>query len=69
MALYNAYPEILQEGQLECEALEYAAQYCFDQEASECSIAYARYIDTVNGIDVYYDFGADYYFFCPSEEA
>ena len=27
-----------------------------------------RYIDTVNGIDVYYNFGADYYFFCDNEE-
>jgi hypothetical protein len=27
-----------------------------------------KYIDTLNGIDIYYCFGADYYFFGPEEE-
>ncbi len=29
----------------------------------EQTISYGRFIATVNGIDVYYDYGADYYFF------
>lgn len=24
---------------------------------------YHRYIDTIEGVDIYYDYGADYYFF------
>jgi len=29
---------------------------------------YWRYIDTVNGIGVYYDYGADYYFYIDESE-
>ena len=29
---------------------------------------YHRYVDTINGIDVYYDYGADYYFFVESND-
>ncbi len=28
---------------------------------------HSQHIDTVNGIDIYYDYGADYYFFADSE--
>jgi hypothetical protein len=31
------------------------------------TIAYGRHVATCNGIEVYYDYGADYYFFCPQE--
>ena len=34
-------------------------------EISQDSIGYGRHVATVEGIDVYYDYGADYYFFCP----
>lgn len=27
-----------------------------------------NYIDTINGIEIYYDFCGDYYFFAPAEE-
>jgi len=27
-----------------------------------------NYIDSINGIDIYYHFGADYYFFTDTEE-
>ena len=37
-----------------------------ESEVSEQSIKYARFIDSLNGVDIYYDFGADYYFFSPS---
>ena len=32
------------------------------------SIRYAEYIDTVNAIAIYYDYGADYYFFINATE-
>jgi len=36
-----------------------------ESELTEQNITYKRYITTVNGIDIWYDFGADYYFFAP----
>ena len=35
-------------------------------EATEQEIGFKNYVDTANGIEIYYDFGADYYFFSPS---
>lgn len=32
-------------------------------ETSTQNIKYHRYIDTINGVEIYYDYGADYYFF------
>ena len=32
-------------------------------ETTEQDIKYADFIDTVDGVEVYYDYGADYYFF------
>ena len=50
-------------------ALDYARGMAWcEVEISECDITYGRYIDTVAGIEVYYDYGADYYFFCPVDE-
>ena len=45
-------------------AIDYAngADWC-NYEISEQDIKYKRYIDTVNGVGVWYDYGADYYFF------
>lgn len=28
---------------------------------------HSRYIDTINGIEIFYNYGADYYFFCEEE--
>jgi len=28
---------------------------------------YIRFEETINGLDIYYDYAADYYFFCPSK--
>jgi hypothetical protein len=48
----------------EANALDYARGMVWDEvEVSEQEIKYSQFIDTVNGIDVYYDYGADYYFF------
>ena len=48
----------------EADALEYAQGMVWDEvEVSEQEIKYSKFVDTVNGIDVYYDYGADYYFF------
>ena len=52
-------------GHGEVDALEWARGF----EWSECGAVeqdrpmLCRYIDSVDGIGVYYDFGADYYFF------
>jgi hypothetical protein len=69
MTIYNAYDAILQNGETEQDAIDYARGMAWNEiECTESSIAYGRYIDTVDSIEVYYDFGADYYFFCPSSE-
>jgi hypothetical protein len=48
----------------EANALDYARGMVWDEvEVSEQEIKYSQFIDTVDGIDVYYDYGADYYFF------
>ena len=45
-------------------AIDYARGMVWSEcEATEQNIKYRDYIDTVNGVGVYYDFGADYYFF------
>ena len=59
------YDAILQGDEAtEANALDYARGMVWDEvEVSEQEIKYSQFIDTVNGIDVYYDYGADYYFF------
>lgn len=55
-----------------CEATEQQArEFAMGLDWSEVTISngtikYKTYIDTINGVDIWYDFGADYYFF--SEE-
>ena len=52
----------------EAEALDYARGMVWSEvEAAEGEVKYAEFVDTVDGIDVYYDYGADYYFFSDSE--
>lgn len=64
MAEYMVFDPILQEVDEEY-ALDWAAGFVFSETESRVqSIKYAQYVDTVQGdIDVYYDYGADYYFF------
>ena len=63
------YDAILQGDEAtEANALDYARGMVWDEvEASEQEIKCAEFVDTVDGIDVYYDYGADYYFFSDSE--
>ena len=32
------------------------------------TIGHARYEETINGLDIYYDYAADYYFFVDNEQ-
>ena len=38
-----------------------------ESELLEQDIKHVRYVDTINGVDIYYDFGADYYCFTPAD--
>ena len=59
------YDTILQGDEAtEANALDYARGMVWDEvETTEQDIKYAEFVDTVDGVDVYYDYGADYYFF------
>ena len=35
-----------------------------EYEIEPQEISHSRFEDTVNGLDIYYNYGADYYFFC-----
>ena len=49
-------------------AVDFASGFVFSEcECTEQVIGYHNYINTVNGIGVYYDYGADYYFFTDGE--
>ena len=55
---------IILEGSTEKEAMEWASGFAWcDCETTEQAIKYKRYIGSDNGIGVWYDYGADYYFF------
>jgi hypothetical protein len=57
------YDTILQ-GVDQAEALDFARGMVWSEvETTEQDIKYADFIDTVDGVEVYYDYGADYYFF------
>jgi len=63
MHTYNTYPPILPETTEE-KALDFARGYWFgEDEAEPQEIRYANYIDTIDGVGIYYDYAADYYFF------
>jgi hypothetical protein len=48
----------------EQDAIDYARGMIWcEVETTENTISYANHIDTIDGVGVYYDFGADYYFF------
>lgn len=45
-------------------ALDHARGFAFDEiDTTIDNIAFARHVATINGVGVYYDYGADYYFF------
>ena len=61
---YLTFDAILQSGESEDEALDYARGMVWSEcEATLQNIGYARHIETIEGIGVYYAYGADYYFF------
>ena len=65
MIIYDA----ILENSTEKEALEYARGIDWSAEcSSEQYIKYHNHIGTFGGIGVYYDFGADYYFFTDESE-
>jgi uncharacterized protein YfbU (UPF0304 family) len=69
--IFNTYDAILNgyEAESDQDAIDYAREMVwYECETLEQSIGYYRYINTVGGVDIYYDYGADYYFFCPSED-
>ena len=50
------------------QALEYARGVVWGElETSQQVIKHKTYIDTVDGVGVWYDYGADYYFFSDEE--
>ena len=64
MMVYDA----ILEGSTAEEAVDYARGMVWcEVDASEQDIKHAEFVDTVDGITVYYDYGADYYFFSDSE--
>lgn len=68
MAHFNCIGPILQNGETEEEALDFLHNYDFSEdEITPESIKYYDYIASHQGIDLYYDYGADYYFFATEE--
>ena len=62
MKLFDA---ILQQGETEQEAVAYASGMCWGEvEVTEQRRPrHSRYVTGVNGVGVWYDYAADYYFF------
>jgi hypothetical protein len=45
-------------------AIDFARGFDFSEdETEESSMTFSRYFDTIDGINIYYNYGADYYFF------
>ena len=67
----KTYSTILQGNEsTEENAREFAQGFDFSEDDTEEYNIDSRsdFIDTVNGIDIYYNMGADYYFFAESDE-
>ena len=67
----NFFSHILQGHEAtEENAREHANGYDFtqDEEPKEESYPFLNYIDTVNGVEIYYNYGADSYYFAEAEE-
>ena len=70
MGIYKTYNAILDGyNNTESDAIEYACGMVWSElDVQDSPIAYANYIDTIDGVGVYYDYGADYYFFTDETE-
>jgi len=63
MSTYTTYDAIINV-ELDEQAIEYARGMVWGEcETTEQTISHGRFIALVNGIGVYYNYGADYYFF------
>jgi hypothetical protein len=65
MKLINTY-EVILEGHEATEenARAFASGFVFSEcEKKSQMLSYSRLVDTVNGIEIWYCYGADYYFF------
>lgn len=64
------YSTILQGSEAtEENARNFAQHFDFSEdETEEAATMHKTYIDTVNGVEIYYQYGADYYFFAPENE-
>ena len=61
---YNTYDAILDGWHTPQDAIEYAKGMVWSEvETREQNIAYGGHIADVDGVGVYYDYGADYFFF------
>lgn len=62
---YEVIDAILDQYEVEQDAFDYARGICDDWTTTHTDTLpkYNNHIGTVEGIDVYYDYGADYYFF------
>jgi len=64
MSEYFAYEAILQSDPTEQSAIDFAMGYDWSEDQAQWQeIGYADHIMTINGVGVYYDYAADYYFF------
>lgn len=62
MLVYDATYSAYDGGDID--AIEYARGMVWcELEATEQDIKYKRFVEEVDGVEVWYDFGADYYFF------
>ena len=70
MTTYNTFDVILQgEEATEGNAYDVAQNMVWSEVGTTLdSIRCASYIDTVNGVGIYYDYAADYYFFTDETE-
>jgi len=70
MIFKKVYDFILQGDQASTvKAKEIARGMVFSEiETHESDIKYHNHIETIKGVGVYYDYGADYYFFVEEEE-
>jgi len=66
--IYNSYE--INTKDCDEDATNYARGTVFSEYSlNNETIGIYRHVDSVNGVDIYYDIAADYYFFSPTEEA
>lgn len=61
---------ILQNNESEEEAIDFLHGYDFSEDEPEMqTIGHAQFVDSANGIDLYYDYAGNYYFFAIEDKA